>query len=445
MSIISVIAAAMTGLHAHAQVEVFDDKVWFEGHERARLEWRRNNVLFNSEVDADEDAWLLNRLRLGIGVKPAEWVRLYGEVQDAREIGSTRTIAGTNPNLEEDTADLRQAWLHVANYKEFPLGLKVGRQELSYGDERLIGAFDWNNVGRVFDAVKLRWQADKWWVEAFGANVIAVDDNSFDDKADWQDDFLGLYSRVSALEKHILDFYVLYRDKQDAEFNGAGRQNYTIGGRIQANDKLKPWDYFAEVAGQFGHVQSPGGGFGETTASWARQQALAGAIGVGFTFDAEINPRVGIEYNYASGDRDPTDGKTETFDNLFPTNHKFYGYADLMAWKNVHNPRITFSLAPHKLVKVQVDGHLFWLAESQDAWYRAGGTAIRRDATGQSSRYVGAEIDLTVSWNPHKRIKVLGGYSHFFAGSFVDDTQNPTASLGNDDADFLYTQVTLSL
>ena len=46
--------------------------------------------------------------------------------------------------------------------KAFPLTLKVGRQILSYGDERLIGAFDWNNFGRTFDAVKLPWEAKTW-------------------------------------------------------------------------------------------------------------------------------------------------------------------------------------------------------------------------------------------------------------------------------------------
>jgi len=46
----------------------------------------------------------------------------------------------------------------IGNHKEFPVSLKVGRQELSYGEERLVGAFAWNNIGRVFDAVKVRWQ-----------------------------------------------------------------------------------------------------------------------------------------------------------------------------------------------------------------------------------------------------------------------------------------------
>ena len=56
------------------------------------------------------------------------------------------------------TSKIRQGYIEIGNAKEFPLTLKVGRQILSYGDERLIGAFDWNNIGRTFDAAKLRWR-----------------------------------------------------------------------------------------------------------------------------------------------------------------------------------------------------------------------------------------------------------------------------------------------
>jgi hypothetical protein len=439
--ILTTIALLACAGSVHAQLYLANSNLWVTAQHRARVEYRANNFTFDRSVGADEDWFLLNRLRLGIGAKPVEALKVYGELQDAREIGSRRFVAGANPNLEEDTLDWRQGWFELANYKQFPLGLKLGRQELSYGDERLIGAFDWNNVGRVFDAVKLRWQPADYpgWIDFLAANVVAVDDNSFDDRADWADDFFGLYGRSEAMDKHALEAYALYRDKTDAVFLGAKRQIYTLGARLETKPAMKPWDYFVEVAGQFGHVQTPGGQFGETSPAWADHRAFAGVIGVGYTFQHEWKPRVGLEYNYATGDEDPTDGKNETFDNLYPTNHKFYGYIDLFAWKNLHNPRATVSIAPHKTVKVQLDGHLFWLAEERDAWYRANGVAIRRDATGGSGSFVGSEVDLTVWYNPHPRVRVLAGYSRFFTGDFVKDTGTGS------DADFLYTQVTFSL
>ena len=54
---------------------------------------------------------------------------------------------------------------------------------------------------------------------------------------------------------------------------------------------------------------------------------------------------------------DPADGDTDTFQNLFPTNHKFYGYADFFAWQNIHNPALQLKLTPSKTVSLQADYH----------------------------------------------------------------------------------------
>jgi hypothetical protein len=458
---------AAATLNAHSQIvitnnqlRVWEDKLWFTAQERVRLEYRENNVTFNDHVDKDTDLWVLQRARLGMGVKPVDWLKAFGELQDAREMDSTRVPV--NADLEEDTIDWRQGWIELNNYKHFPLGIKVGRQELSYGDERLIGTFDWNNAGRVFDAVKVRWQSSNFWVDLFAGDVVLNNvtlgnrDNSFDDRPYWQDDFFGIYGQSQLCPFQLMEGYVLYRDKDDATYDGPAREIVTLGARIKTNAKLLPWDYYAEVAGQLGEVDKPGLGapqgvarrFGDNSLqNGADHAALAAVIGAGFAFtNCPAKPRVGLEYNYASGDSDPTDGDNGTFDNLYPTNHKFFGYMDLFAWKNVHNPRVMLSASPYKTVVVQLDYHLFWLVEDEDFWYRANqspvGTPARRDVTGGSDSYVGSELDLTITWTACKYVKVLGGYSHFFSGGSVDDTKG--GANGDDDADFLYLQTALS-
>jgi hypothetical protein len=444
MKKIAIFAAffVLAALKIHAQVEFFDGKMWVTAQERLRLEYRKNNSTFDSAIKADEDWYLLQRARLGVGGKPWDWFAIYGELQDAREI--SQNLIGVTAKTEEGRVDWRQGWLELGNAKEFPITARIGRQELSYGEERLIGKSDWSNVGRVFDAVKLRWETEQGWLDFFAANV--VNNNStgsrfgaFDDKADWADDFYGLYGHFAGIEALEWEGYALFRDKTDAVFRGAARQLFTLGTRMESTKKLAPWDFHVEFAGQFGHVSAPGGQFGELSSAWASHEAFMGVIGGGYTFDHEWKPRLGLEYNYASGDRDPTDGKSETFDNLFSTAHRVYGFIDLVAPKNAHDARATFSLRPWKDVRVQFDGHFFWLAESRDAWYRSNGSVIRRDATGGSGTFLGSEIDVTVTYSPHKRVQIQTGYSHFFAGSFVKDT-GPSS-----DASFFYTQLTLNL
>jgi hypothetical protein len=442
----------------------YDGKLVFDVQERLRLEYRDNHVTLNDNRPEDEDFWLQHRFRVGVMGQPLDWLKLYMQFQDAREIGSDRFPAPPvgNANFEEDTFDWRQGWFELANYKEFPLGVKVGRQELAYGDERLVGAFDWNNIGRVFDAAKARWQGEKFWVDVFGANVVrnnvfGARDESMNDVAEWSDDLYGIYGQCSALDFQIMELYGLLRDKTDHIYDGPAREIWTVGGRVKSTPKLAPWDYYAEIAGQFGHIDGPGLGaaqgvarrFGDNSlADSVNHQAMAAVIGGGYTFPkCDWKPRIGAEYNYASGDNDPTDRVNETFDNLFPTNHKFYGYIDFFSWKNVHNPRLTFSAQPTKTLTAALDYHLFWLAEDKDFWYRANGAPVgvplRRSVARKPDNYVGSEVDLSFTWAVHKNVKLHGGYSHFFRGGYVGDTSN-TANNGSDDAEFVYLQTLVS-
>ena len=76
-----------------------------------------------------------------------------GTMLYAKGIFLNRSFDELNVKEPDLVSDVHQAYVRVGGAREFPLSLKLGRQEMSYGDERLIGAFDWNNIGRVFDGV----------------------------------------------------------------------------------------------------------------------------------------------------------------------------------------------------------------------------------------------------------------------------------------------------
>ena len=107
--------------------------------------------------------------------------------------------------------DFHQAFVTSGNHKEFPFSLKVGRQELSYGEERLVGAFGWNNIGRVFDAAKVRWQNEWFGADFFTSRVVIPEDDRFnvDNDYDW---FSGIYATTEKFRSTLLDVYVLARN-----------------------------------------------------------------------------------------------------------------------------------------------------------------------------------------------------------------------------------------
>jgi hypothetical protein len=441
----------------------FDNRICFDFEERVRWEIRDNNYDFDSRVNAPtDDNWFLQRFRLGMMINVSDWVRVYGQMQDAREFNSDRpNIPGTLGAEGDDSADLRQAWIEIGNPKEFPLSLRLGRQILSYGDERLVGAFDWNNLGRTFDAVKLRWEQKNWWVEGFASSVVTIDRGQFNqsdffngNETDRQQVFSGLYFETTAIPFQATDFYVFHLHENDSakyQSNPDGDTNFfTIGtrwksqpgafakhetvtskdGKTTVDEAPRPvgLDYTGEFAFQTGHVR----GMDLT--------AFATHADVGYTFDTPWLPRLALGYSFASGDSDPNDKDIETFQNLFPTNHKFYGQMDLFSWQNIHDLEIDTKISPIRQVTLRADFHAFWLATNEDTWYRANGSTTVRPlntSARDAGNYVGSEIDFMATWQVNKHLQLEGGYSHFFAGDYLADT-GP-----HSDADFGYLQAKL--
>lgn len=443
-----------------------DGALCFDVEERVRFEVRENNFDFDDSTSAlTDDNWLLQRFRIGLKITFNDWLRVYAQGQDSREWNSDRAdFPGVLGAEGDDAFDLRQAWIEIGNTKQFPLTAKIGRQILSYGDERLIGAFDWNNIGRTFDAVKLRWEEKAWSLDAFASSVVVPERGSFNqsdvfngNELDRQQIFSGLYFSTTALGPQVTDLYALHLHENDSpryQQNVFGDTNFfTFGFRVKSKPGAfapepesglskdgktvapaptkRPvgFDYDAEAAFQTGEVR----GLDLT--------AFAVHAGVGYTFDTAWLPRLGVAYNYGSGDGDPADGDIETFQNLFPTNHKFYGQIDAFSWQNMQDLEVSFKMQPHKAVTVRAEYHAFWLASTDDVWYRANGaTAVRplSPASRSAGSYCGSEADLIVTWNVNKHLQVEGGYSHFFAGDYLDDT-GPA-----DDADFAYVQAKIT-
>ena len=449
-----------------------DERVTFDVQDRVRWEIRENNFDFNDSVRSlTDDNWLLNRFRLGVMLKPAAWLKVYAQTQDSREYLSDRPDFPGQLGAEGDDAfDLRQGYVEISNYDKCPWGLKIGRQILAYGDERLVGSSDWNNFGRTFDAVKLRYQQKDWWVEAFASSVAVITRGKYN-----QSDFVngaethrgqvfsGLYFSTTALSVQTTDLYAFHlHENNNALYLPAalGDTNFfTFGvrvkskpgvfhhaptapapdGKAMADGKSAPLppppapkvlglDYDAELAFQTGKVR----GLDLT--------AFAAHGGLGYTFDLPWTPRFGVEYNYASGDDNATDGDIQTFQNLFPSNHPRYGFMDAFSWQNMHNPAVSLKAAPCSKVTLEADYHLFWLATNEDVWYRSNGATAVRPLTPlarNADKFAGAELDFLVTYKPLKQLGFTAGYSHFFAGDYLRNTG------AHDDADFGYVQATI--
>ena len=148
-------------------------------------------------------------MRLGLD---AQWkfLRVMMQIQDAR-------LFGTRPGFDDGGAfALHQGILEFGNDERGYV--RVGRQEINYGNQRMIGALDWLMSGRSFDALRFHgFFGDKVEVDAFGS-MLARQQNFVDDTVTppvTVQNHGSYLAAANAIYKHSaklrMEGYVLYR------------------------------------------------------------------------------------------------------------------------------------------------------------------------------------------------------------------------------------------
>jgi hypothetical protein len=449
------------------------ERLRFEDHEGYNIPGEpgspaKANDDFRAHGADVNNSYLMSRLRFHAGYTD-KWWGAYAEGQSSLEDNDKRWAYFAKPTPagevnrqgdgpESDTVNLHQAYVTVGNVSEFPLSLKVGRQVLSYGEERLVGAFDWNNIGRTFDAAKVRWESDWVGADFFTSREVIPQDGRFDTDND-HELFSGVYATTLKIPANILDVYFLARnastkaltDEPSPQFpQPSARDIYTAGGRFKSKPgEVGNWDYSVEGAYQFGDFRDTRAGAPTTRLT---QNAFMAVVQGGYTFaNFWAKPRLGAEFDYSSGDDNPKDGTHGTFDNLFPTNHKFYGSMDFASLENIEDAGVNLSLKPHRRLTFTLMGNFLWLANTHDNFYTVAGAprggVAATPGTGYGinpnyNSYVGSELTAIGGWAMTRFAQLEAGYGHFFHGDYLAHTWS-APGFGGRDADFAYAQINL--
>lgn len=403
-----------------------DGKYWasFGGSVRFRSEsWE--NLGF---AEPNDDSFLLGRVMLHADIHAGENVRVFLQGKSAFMPGD-RDLPGGKRGLDVDSLALQNAFIDVLipAGDDLSLTARVGRQELLFGKQRLVSPLPWSNTQRTWDAARVIAKVDRWQIDTFYSRFAAVQKYDFND---WRPgpDFYGIYAagKVGPEENPLnLDVYFLGLSREMAAFNGsAGEEDrFTLGARLAGKIGESPFDFDVEAAYQFGDVGS------------ADINAYMFASELGYKFEVkEFKPRAFVGFDYASGDDSPGDGEVETFNQLFPLGHAYFGYMDFVGRQNVIDLSAGMTFKAHEKVTVKLVGHMFWRASTDDALYNAGGGVVRAGSLGSDSE-IGQEIDAVLTYKLDGHTTFQGGYSHFFPGEFIDQ------SGPSEDMDWLYLQV----
>lgn len=426
----------------------------FGAEERLRVEnW--NDFLF-AGPEANDDTFVLNRLRMHADLHVGKYVRLY--VGGKSGIRGAQDLAPSTRQQDEDTFDLQNAFTDLtlplagifgANGR---LTLRLGRQEMIRGSERFIGLRNFAQVRQSFDGATAMLYAGDWRITGFGLRIVDVEATSFNDfhLADSDNGFFGIYSEgfvPRVLSDAIgfgpmgLDLFGLRRD-QDKTFNetSGAEDRYALGGRMHGAFPISTFSYEIEGAYELGTVNRTAlqGGDADINASmfvvelnYQPKEPTALAVGpIDLT-------KVQLAFDYSSGDDSPG-GDVGTFDPLFQTRHRHLGYQDFIGRFNIMDlrPRVDFGIGDRTTLSIVQ--HVFWRTEKQDALYNVAGGVIAAGGAG-TDKFVGSELDLTLKYRIDRHLVFQPGYSRFFTGSFLNNS-----GLGQD-VNWFYTMLTYTL
>jgi hypothetical protein len=326
------------------------------------------------------------RTRASLLVTLPRDVRGFVQLQDVREWGADpNTMA-----LEARGLNLHQSWIELGHETNADLSARVGRQELIYGEERLIGAVNWAQQARAFNGLRLRARPAAGIV-LDGVAMPVGDEDVGEPGSD-----AGLYGLYGVFPiAGLLDAYFLYNnaDVRDGvpEVTRSLTDQYTVGGRWASGAAGFTWR--VEAALQRG------------TRLDRDVEAYLVAARIGRVLTERF--AVDLWYDLLSGDDDPGDNTIRVFDTLFATNHKFYGFMDLFT-------NIPLHTAGRGLQDLALKGR-YRLKDDVDMGLEV--HTFRLAATGSiPSGRLGEEADLDLRWAYARGVSLSGGASYFVPG-----------------------------
>lgn len=294
---------------------------------------------------------------------------------------------------------MNEAWAKLRFGGDF--FAQVGRQPLSYDDERLLGSYDWDVAGNYHDALRLGYEKAENKVHL----IAAFNQTAENDRGTYYNGPMP-YKSMVALWYHYdmptlpLGASVLLMNiGREIGISGFGRTNFmqTLGTHVSyspATSKatgygLPEWlEPVVDASASF-YYQTGRNPQGYSISAWMASLKAS----------ADVLPelRVHAGYDYLSGNS--LGSKTiNAFDPLFGSHHRFYGAMDYFTGQmlsGLQDIQLGASTTALKGFDVQLDYHYF-LTTHNLLNYGKG---------------LGSEFDLRFSTRLMKDVHLSGGYS----------------------------------
>lgn len=337
--------------------------------------------------------WLQTSLRAAINAKyKTESYTVYLGFQEVFLFGDRPQISPSgNGNFR-----VQEAWADIKLADNW--SFKLGRQPLSYDDQRILGDLAWAQQARTHDVGILKHKSKSGLAIDAGYSLNTFGDNIYDTAALFSYRELAFIHANKKFGNFSLSGLLLNTVYQNGESNKASL--LTAGGHAKL--KAGAFDFASNIFFQNGDRIS-----GDGLSDVAVDGALLYSLDATFKASEKVTLLAGFES--ISGRTDDS----AAFFPLYGTNHKFNGLIDRFYVGNHGNAG--------GLVDVNI-GAKFKLPKGYGLTMKF--HSFKEESLTKES--LGNELDFVLA-KGFKGFKVVGGYSHFFEPDTVtgaDSTQN---------------------
>ena len=392
-------------------------------------------------------SWIEQRTRLSVKADFTQDVSAFVEFDYYSSWGEdfrSNYLTGADFRATGDNSvQLYQAYIEASNMWGTPLRMRVGRQELSFGSEWLVGVNDAAAEfrGLSFDALRLTWEHDLFTLDAVAAKLA----ERFGDFLENDTDFYALYFSYLGIEDITLDAYWMFVRDDGVQLDD--RVNlHTVG--LRGAGSVGGFDFDAEVAYQFGNVYGrPSAcpyGFGEADLDYA---TWGGNLELGYTFDMSMTPRLFGRFAYFGGGNN-NHYKWYTNDRKLPFNRLFSNWEYTEFFANTDESNLIYyaaglEVAPTETVDVQLVVAYFQVDQRAPdlGWW------LWRN---RASRTLGWEVGLYADYQYSEDLVIRAGYAHFFGSRglernfFVANALLPLDGNRRDDYDYFFIETEIA-
>lgn len=324
---------------------------------------------------------------------------------------------------DKDVADLHQAFVDISDSSE-NVRLRIGRQEIEFGNGHIIGESEGLNIRRAFDGFRFTFKHGRWTVNSTLTHPVLLRPDTYAIPDHKQTEWGAGFIRAS--EHGGWGGYYIGLNRKQAFFNGKAGQEIrdTLGTRLWNQGAL--FDYDTDFIFQ--------------TGTFAAGYILAGAIASndGITVhELPFQPRLGVRFDYATGDSGRTSANLHTFNPLFP-NPMYSSLSALLGPSNLTDLGPTIRLKLDSKTAIAPEMPFYWRSSIHDGIYNFA-TIMIRPGNLSTARFIGYQPGLTLdhTFSPH--FSSTAGYFYFFKGQFL--RQTPPGK----DVSYLYATLTFRL